>query len=81
MYKEFVRRNKPASAIIIFIILFILLQWTKPTILYERDGSLRQFGLGNNRKTVIPIWLVSIVLGILSYLFVLMFLSNNSIQF
>ncbi len=81
MLKDFMRRNKTTSAIILFIIVFIVIQRFRPTILYERDGSLRQFGLGNNKKTVIPIWLVSIILGILCYLFVLMFISNNNINF
>lgn len=81
MLKDFIRKNKTTSAIILFIILFVVIQRFRPMILYERDGSLRQFGLGNNKKTVIPIWLVSIILGILCYLFVLMFISNNNINF
>tara|TARA_B100000035_G_C20977616_1_gene543909 strand:- start:736 stop:981 length:246 start_codon:yes stop_codon:yes gene_type:complete len=81
MLKDFIRKNKTTSAIIIFIVLFVVIQRFKPSIIYEHDGSLRQFGLGNNKKTVIPIWLVSIILGILSYLFVLMFLSNNNFNF
>ena len=81
MLKDFIRKNKTTSAIIIFIVLFVVIQRFKPSIIYEHDGSLRQFGLGNNKKTVIPIWLVSIILGILSYLFVLMFLSNSNFNF
>jgi hypothetical protein len=39
--------------------------------MYNEDGSLRQFGIGFQRKTVVPAWLVAIILAILSYLFVL----------
>ena len=43
----------------------------KPTFLYNDDGSFRQFGLGYRHKTVIPMWIMAIVLAIFSYLFVL----------
>jgi len=38
-------------------------------------GSLRTFGLGHRRKTILPIWLLSIILGILSYLFILYYIT------
>jgi hypothetical protein len=39
--------------------------------MYNEDGSLRQFGIGFQRKTVVPAWLVAIIIAILSYLLVL----------
>jgi len=39
----------------------------KPNIIYNNDGSLRQFGVGFKKKTVIPLWLISIVIAIFSY--------------
>jgi hypothetical protein len=47
----------------------------KPHFLYNKDGSLREFGVGFRRKTVIPAWLLAIVLGIVSYFFVLYYLA------
>jgi len=41
-----------------------------PHLLFEEDGSIRQFGVGFRKKTILPIWMVSIVLAILCYLFV-----------
>jgi hypothetical protein len=38
-----------------------------PSFIYNEDGSLREFGIGYSSKTILPIWLVAIVLGILSY--------------
>jgi hypothetical protein len=32
------------------------------------DGSFREFGVGYKNKTVIPIWVVSIIIAILCYL-------------
>ena len=81
MYKQFIRKNKTTTAIFIFIISFIIIQRLRPAILYNRDGSIRPFGIGRRYSTVIPIWLVSLILGILSYLLVLFYLSNTNINF
>jgi uncharacterized membrane protein YidH (DUF202 family) len=73
--KGFVRYHKLSIAIIIFLILFSIIHMTKPTMLYNDDGSFRQFGVGYRHKTVIPIWSVSIVIAIFSYLFVMYYLA------
>ena len=69
--RKFVRINKLNIAIGIFIVLFTIVHITKPVFIYNNDGGFRQFGVGYKHKTVIPIWLVAIILSILSYLFVL----------
>ena len=71
----FVRNHISAVAILIYLILFGRLVFIKPNFLYNKDGSLRNFGVGTSKKTVIPIWLLAIVLSILSYFFVLYYLS------
>ena len=71
----FIRKNINSFAIIIFLISFVLLNFFQPGFLYNNDGSLREFGLGQRRKTILPVWLVSIILGILSYLVVLYYIS------
>jgi hypothetical protein len=48
----------------------------KPTCLYNRDGSIREFGIGYRNKTIFPIWLLSLSLGILCYLFVMYYVAN-----
>jgi hypothetical protein len=35
--------------------------------MYNPDGSLKEFGVGFRKKTIIPAWLISIFLAILSY--------------
>ena len=44
-----------------------------PTLrpVFNKDGSIRKFGIGYKRKTVIPIWLLSIIFAILAYYLVL----------
>lgn len=68
---KFVRVNKLNIAILIFLILFTVVHITKPVFIYNNEGGFRQFGVGYKHKTVIPIWLVAIILAILSYLTVL----------
>jgi hypothetical protein len=68
--KPFIRNNLAGTAIVLYIIVFMLVQYMNPAFLYNEDGSLREFGVGYSSKTVLPIWLVAIILGILSYLFV-----------
>jgi hypothetical protein len=68
MLKTFVRNNKAGSAILLFLFIFMLVHTMKPVFLYNKDGSLREFGVGYKNKTFLPLWLFSIVLGILSYL-------------
>jgi hypothetical protein len=35
--------------------------------LYTKEGGFRQFGVGYKQKTVVPIWIVAIMLAILCY--------------
>mgnify|MGYP006272411399 CR=1 FL=1 len=73
--KGFVYRNKLNIAIGIFLLLFVLVHMWKPSLIYEESGAFRQFGVGYSDKTVIPIWVVAILLAVLSYLAVLMLLA------
>jgi hypothetical protein len=71
----FIRQNITVVAIILFLVIFYIIQLIKPNFLYNRYGSVREFGIGYKNKTILPIWLFSILLGILCYLFVLYFIT------
>lgn len=73
--KGFVRQHKLNISIFIFLILFSLVHFMKPGFLYNHDGGFRPFGLGYKHKTVIPIWVMSIILAILCYLIVLVYIN------
>jgi hypothetical protein len=77
MFKNYVRENAPLVSIILFLIIFASIQMMKPLCFYNKDGSIRDFGIGYKNKTILPIWLSSIVLGILCYLAVLFYISSN----
>jgi hypothetical protein len=80
MLRVFISENVyNSSNYIIYNINFWIVHVTKPAFLYKTDGSLREFGVGYRNKTILPIWLLSIIMGILSYLFVLYYLAYPKI--
>ena len=78
MLRAFTRNNIPLVSILLFISIFAIVQIIKPSFLYKDDGSIRDFGVGYKNKTIMPVWLFSIILGILSYLTVLYYLAYPS---
>lgn len=65
--KSYIKQNLALISIVLFLSIFGIIQIINPSFLYNNDGSLRQFGVGYKNKTILPVWLLSIVLGILSY--------------
>jgi hypothetical protein len=75
MYRNYIRENATLVSVILFIIIFGLIQMMKPACFYNKDGSIREFGIGYKNKTILPIWLSSIVLGVLCYLAVMYYVA------
>lgn len=69
-----IQENMTLVSIVLFLVIFTTIQWLKPSFLYNSNGSIREFGIGYKNKTILPIWLLSLLLGILCYLFVLYYL-------
>ncbi len=76
MMRNFVQKNVTSVSIILFIVIFAIIQLIKPLFLYNSNGSIREFGIGYKNKTILPIWLLSIVLGILCYLVVMYYIAH-----
>lgn len=74
--KQLVRYNKISIAILMFLVIFSIIHYLKPGLLYTKEGGFREFGVGYRNKTVIPIWLVSIILAILCYFSVNVYLQR-----
>lgn len=72
--KSIVRVHKTNFAILLFVAMFSLMHYVKPAIIYNEHGGFREFGVGYRQKTVIPIWMASIILAIMAYLAVLYYL-------
>lgn len=79
MLRTFTRNNTTLVSIVVFLVIFGIVQMLKPSFLYNNDGSLREFGVGYKNKTILPLWLFSIVLGILIYVLVLYYLTYSKI--
>ena len=79
MYKTYIRENITLVSVILFVIFFGTIHFMKPACFYNKDGSIREFGIGYRNKTILPIWLLSLVLGILCYLTVLYYVNAHKI--
>jgi hypothetical protein len=79
MNRNYIRENATLFSIILFLIMFGAIQMMKPAFLYNTDGSIREFGVGYKNKTILPIWLLSLILGILSYLFIMYYVAYPKI--
>ena len=53
MYKTYIRQNITLVAVILFVIIFGLIQMTKPACFYNNNGSIREFGIGYKNKTIL----------------------------
>ena len=71
MPSSYIRTHKSTVAIFIFLVLFTIVHFLKPGFAYTEEGGFRQFGVGYKNKTVIPIWVIAIVLAIFSYMITL----------
>ena len=74
MNKAFINKHITSLSIVLFLVIYIVINLLKPNFLYNKDGSLREFGVGFKRKTVIPVW----ILSILSYFILMYYSSPNS---
>ena len=70
---RFLQNNIVSISICMFMTSYVVIVFIKPHFLYNKDGSLREFGIGYKKKTVVPVWLLSIILGIASYFIILYF--------
>ena len=74
MYRTYIRKNNTSAAIIIFLVIFVIFMYIKPSFLFTQHGSIRNFGLGKRNCTVLPIWLFVIIAAITAYLVILCYL-------
>ena len=81
MLGYYFRKYKVQSAIILFTISYVLVMMMQPRFCFDNEGNVLQFGLNYKNKTIVPIWLVSILLAIFSYFMIYYYLHVSSIIF
>jgi hypothetical protein len=75
MSRNYIRENIVLVAVILFVIIFAVIQIIKPACFYNRDGSIREFGIGYRNKTILPVWLFSLLLAIFIYISILYYIT------
>lgn len=65
--------NPVSMAILGFLLAIVAVHLVKPKFVYNQDNSLRDFGVGYRKKTVLPMWVVVTVAAILSYAAAIMY--------
>ena len=81
MFNQYISREAlSVIAVFIFLILFGIINALRPSVIYNKDLSFRRFGIGYKNKTVIPIWLFSIILAILVYVAVTYFFEYRAVD-
>jgi hypothetical protein len=63
------------------ITLISIINYFKPYIMYKKNGSLRMFGIGYKNKTILPCWLLTIILAIMSYFSILYFIAYPKLKY
>ncbi len=81
MFYQFIRKHQTSSSIILFVMIVLFIQYNRPAFLCNLDGSYKTFGLGYRNKTVVPMWLVVILIAILSYTVILYLINNKPIYY
>ncbi len=81
MLGYYFQRYKIQSAIVIFLVLYVSIIIIEPRFCFDEDGNLLQFGLNYKNKTIVPIWLLVILIGILSYFIIYYYLHMSKILF
>tara|TARA_B100002052_G_C15461368_1_gene410033 strand:- start:315 stop:539 length:225 start_codon:yes stop_codon:yes gene_type:complete len=56
------------TTLLLYIITSVVIYQLKPSFMFHKDGSFKQFGVGRE-KTIYPYWLVTTIFGILIYLY------------
>lgn len=62
-------QHRLLTSITIFLIVYAGLILLSPKFCFDKEGNLLNFGLNYKNKTILPVWLLVIVIAILSYFF------------
>lgn len=81
LIRTIIKNNIISVSIILFIFIYSIINTIKPNFLYTKKGYIRQFGLSYKNKTIIPLWLISIFIAIISYVSILYFIAYPKINY
>ena len=68
---NFINYTPVKSAIVLYLILILLILIWKPRGIFDENGNSKLFGVGYKYKTLLPLWLLFILIAIICYYFVI----------
>jgi hypothetical protein len=71
MLRKIIMNNTLLTTIVIFFVLFSIIYYLKPKMIFDSNGLPMEFGIGYDKKTITPIWLVIMIIAIISYIITL----------
>jgi hypothetical protein len=75
------KSNNLLNAIILYICIIILIIYTKPNFLYDnKTKKFKEFGFNDEKKTIITFQMLSILIAILSYVFIAYIKNINQLK-
>lgn len=77
MLRQFIVNNIMLVSLIVFLVLFAIILTYKPGLMFDKNGKPREFGIGYKNKTILPLWLMVIILAILTYFGILCYVNYN----
>ena len=81
MLRQFIINNIMLVSLVLFLILFAIILTYKPGLMFDKNGKPREFGIGYKNKTILPFWLMVILLAIVSYFCILCYINFNKYKF
>ena len=66
MLRNYIQNNIASSSILLFVILYVFVNYYKPSFLYNTDGSLRNFGINLVEPIIIIIFVLLYCVNILA---------------
>lgn len=81
MERGYVQSNIVRLSVCAFVVIYLFLISSRSSYLYDPDGALREFGIGRTGKTVVPAWLVAVLLAITIYFSASMYSSGVSLMY
>ncbi len=79
MFEEYTRLYK---ALFIFLFFYLIIIILKPSIIFDkRNNCLRNFGIGYRNTSILPLWLSTILIAIISYFIVYYIDYCNNLMF
>ena len=67
MNRQYITKHIVTITSMLLCITILSIYFVQPIVICNEDGSLKEFGIGYNNKTVVPMWYCTLLLAIVIY--------------